>query len=260
MTLPPLGYPLAAAVTPRLHLIDSTPSTNAKLLHDAEVDPDAHPHLAAVVTTDQTAGRGRLDRSWVTPPGSALAISVVLRVAAVADADRGWIPLVAGAAMARAVGAQLDGAGLKWPNDVLVGEGAAARKISGILAEVLPGDPQTVVVGAGVNTAMTAEQLPVETAMSFAVLGKTSDDDRLLADYLTGLRDLIAELALGGGEAVRGAVEAQCRTLGTEVTVSLPDGTTTGGRAVRLDPAGRLVLEREGVESVVAAGDIVHAR
>ncbi|RLK47774.1 biotin--[acetyl-CoA-carboxylase] ligase [Microbacterium telephonicum] len=265
MTFPPLGYPLAAAVSPRLHLIDSVESTNAKLLRDVQDDPAGHPHLAALVTTDQTAGRGRLDRTWVTPPGSALAVSVVLLVEAVADADRGWIPLVAGAAMAKAVGAQLDDVSLKWPNDVLVGGGPtatnpAAKKICGILAEVVPGHPHAVVVGAGVNTAMTADQLPVATATSFAVLGREADADRLLADYLTALRDLVAELAVGGGEAVRGDVEAVCGTIGSAVTVSLPDGTTRAGTAVRLDPAGRLVIAREGVESVVSAGDIVHAR
>lgn len=260
MTIPPLGYPLAAAVSPRLHLIDSVDSTNAKLLRDVQDDPDGHPHLTALVTTDQTAGRGRLDRTWVTPPGSALAVSVVLEVGAVADADRGWIPLVAGAAMTGAIAAQLDDVALKWPNDVLVGGGSVARKISGILAEVVPGRPHVVVVGAGVNTAMAPDQLPVSTATSFAALGREADDDRLLADYLERLRDLIAELAVGGGEAVRGDVEAVCRTLGAEVTVSLPDGSTRVGTATRLDPAGRLVVAREGVESIVAAGDIVHAR
>ncbi len=260
MTIPPLGYPLAAAVSPRLHVIDAVPSTNAKLLRDVQDDLAGHPHLAALVTTDQTAGRGRLDRTWVTPPGSALAVSIVLHVDAVADVDRGWIPLLAGAAMATAVGAQLDGAGLKWPNDVLVGDGATARKIAGILAEVVPGHPHVVVVGAGVNTAMTAAQLPVDTATSFAVLGREADDDRLLAANRERLRDLVAALAVGGAAAVRADVEAVCRTIGAEVTVSLPDGTALSGTATRLDATGRLVIAREGVESVVSAGDIVHAR
>ena len=101
MTLPDHGFPLAAAVTPRLHLIETVDSTNAKLLQDAAEDPDGHPHLAVVLTRDQRAGRGRLDRTWIAPPGTALAISVLLRVAAVPTAMRGWIPLIAGAAMAR---------------------------------------------------------------------------------------------------------------------------------------------------------------
>lgn len=259
MSLTESGYPLAAAITPRLHLIETADSTNASLLRDATDDPTGHPHLSVVMTRDQRAGRGRLDRSWTTPPGSAIAVSVLLDVGAVADVDRGWIPLVAGAAMARAVDAQVGGGltALKWPNDVLVD----GRKISGILAEVLPGDPSRVVVGAGVNTAMAATDLPVATATSFAALDRTADEDRLMADYLTGLRDDIAALAVSGPDAVRERVESVCSTLGTEVTVSLPDGTLlVGSVADRLDPSGRLIVRTGGAEVVVAAGDVVHVR
>lgn len=266
MPFPPQGYPLAASVTPRLHVIESVDSTNAKLLHDAAADSDGHPHLSVVLTRDQRAGRGRLDRTWTAPPGTALAVSVLLRVGAVEGADRGWIPLIAGEAMARAVAAQLqsaDGTGrvtgdiaVKWPNDVLVG----GRKICGILAEVLPVDPHVVVVGAGVNTTMEQVELPVPTATSFADQGVVVDEDRLLADYLTVLRDGIADLAVGGHAAVADRIAAHCSTLGSDVAVSLPDGTTLHGRAERLDAAGRLVISSAGVESVVGAGDVVHVR
>lgn len=258
MSLPSAGYPLAAAVTPRLQVVETIDSTNAKLLRDATDDPDGHPHLSAVVTTDQRAGRGRLDRSWTTPPGTALAVSVLLDAGAVAPADRGWIPLIAGAAMRRAVADQLTGleVTLKWPNDVLVD----GLKISGILAEVLAGDPHRVVVGAGVNTAMASVDLPVPTATSFAALGRTVDDDRLLAEYLTVLRDGVAALAVSGAAGVRERIEEVCATLGSDVAVALPDGVTLSGRAERLDAEGRLVVSSAGVESVVSAGDVVHVR
>lgn len=259
MSIPTEGYPLTAAVSPRVHVIESVDSTNAKLLHDVGGDPDAHPHLSLLVTRDQRAGRGRLDRTWVTPPGSAVAISTVLRVGAVAVHDRGWIPLVAGAAMVDAVAAQLPGhaVALKWPNDVLVD----GRKISGILAEVLPTDPHTVILGAGVNTAMAETDLPVPTATSFAALGVDVDEDRLLSDYVRGLRDLIAALAVGRGDAVAATVTERCATLGARVSVSVPDGAVLVGSAARLDPDGRLVIATdEGVESVVGAGDVVHVR
>lgn len=262
MTISSDGYPLAAAVSPRVHVLGEIDSTNAKLVRDAAADPDSHPHLSLVVTRDQRAGRGRLDRVWTAPPGTALAVSVLLRVGAVTLADRGWIPLVAGAALRDAVAAQLPDAevSLKWPNDVLVGAGTGARKISGILVEVVPSDPQTVVVGVGINTTMEPVDLPVPTATSFADQSVTADEDRLLADFLTGLRDGIADLAVGGGAAVAERVAAHCSTLGLDVAVSLPDDTTLRGRAVRLDPAGRLVIEAEGVETVVGAGDILHVR
>lgn len=276
MPIPPQGFPRAAAVSPRLQVVDSVDSTNAKLLRDAAVDPDGHPHLAVVVTDDQRAGRGRLDRVWAAPAGTALAISVLLRVAAVEVADRGWIPLVAGSAMRQAIAAQLPGRAvtLKWPNDVLVGEkdGGPARKISGILAEVLPSDPMAVVVGAGVNTTMETVDLPVPTATSFADQGVDVDEDRLLADYLEALRDGIAALAVGGHAAVADEIAEHCSTLGEEVSVSLPApaseagepggdvDTTLRGVAVRLDASGGLVVQSGGVERVVNAGDVVHVR
>lgn len=276
MPIPTQGFPRAAAVTPRLQVVDSVDSTNAKLLRDAAADPDGHPHLAVVVTDDQRAGRGRLDRVWAAPAGTALAISVLLRVAAVEVADRGWIPLVAGSAMRQAIAAQLPGRAvtLKWPNDVLVGEkdGGPARKISGILAEVLPSDPMAVVVGAGVNTTMETVDLPVPTATSFADQGVDVDEDRLLADYLEALRDGIAALAVGGHAAVADEIAEHCSTLGEEVSVSLPVPASEAGEpggdvdatlrgvAVRLDASGRLVVESAGVETVVNAGDVVHVR
>ena len=260
MSIPENGYPRAAAVSPRLHIAPSVDSTNKKLLTDAFDDPDGHPHLSVVVTRDQRAGRGRLDRTWVTPPGSALAVSVLLRVEALPVANRGWIPLVAGAAMTAAVQAQLDEreVGLKWPNDVLVG----GLKICGILAEVMPGDPHSVVVGAGVNTRMTAAELPVPTATSFAALARTADEDRLLADYLTGLRDAVAALAVGGttADAAKQAVRTACSTIGADVSVSLPDGVSLIGSAQGIDDEGRLIVDAAGVTHVVSAGDVVHVR
>ena len=120
----------------------------------------AWPHLSLLLTRDQRSGRGRLDRSWTAAAGTAVAVSVAVGVAEVPMASRGWIPLLAGAAMTRAVQAQLRGtehtAGLKWPNDVLLDGG----KVCGILAETVPADPDIVVVGAGVNTTMTPRRPP----------------------------------------------------------------------------------------------------
>lgn len=258
MSIPAEGYPAAAAVSPRLQVIETVDSTNAKLLRDAAADPEAFPHLSVLLTRDQRAGRGRLDRTWTTPPGSALAVSVLLRVGAVGHAARGWIPLAAGAALVEAVDTQLRDLSvtLKWPNDVLV-EG---QKIAGILAEVEPTDPEVVVVGVGVNTTMDAAEIPVATATSFAALGRTADEDRLLADYLTGLRDRIAELAVRGPLAIADDIAKRCATLGKEVAVSLPDDTTLTGTAVRLDEDGRLVVDGGAGEVAVSAGDVVHVR
>ncbi|MFT4230731.1 MAG: biotin--[acetyl-CoA-carboxylase] ligase, partial [Microbacterium sp.] len=235
------GYPRAAATSPLLQVRERTGSTNADLVAAVARDPGAWPHLSVLLTTDQTAGRGRLDRSWTAPRGSALAASVLVRVPAIPPAARGWIPLVAGLAMARAIAAQLTGHGhtvrAKWPNDVLVEPAAVpgravgggppgGGKICGILAEAVPGDTDAVVIGAGVNTRMAAVDLPVPTAISFAALGAQCDDDALLADYLTTLDEQLSALAAAGGDAaaagVAAAVEAVCATLGQQVAVALP--------------------------------------
>ncbi|GAA3768375.1 biotin--[acetyl-CoA-carboxylase] ligase [Microbacterium kribbense] len=254
------AYPRTAAISPRVEVVASTGSTNADAVARASADPSAWPHLSLLLTHDQRAGRGRLDRSWTAPPGTSLAVSVVVRIGSIPPASRGWIPLVAGAAMTRAVSAQLHGShsvGLKWPNDVLVDGG----KICGILAEMVPGE-DAVVIGSGINTSMSRADLPVATATSFAALGRVADDDRLLADYLVALDEQLAALAHGrAAEAgVRSEVEALCTTLGQRVQVSLPDGSQLVGHAQRLDDGGRLVVEVGGREIAVSAGDVVHVR
>lgn len=264
MPFPETGYPRTAAVSPRVQVTETTGSTNADVVAAAAQDAAAWPHLSVLLTTDQREGRGRLDRTWTAPPGTALAVSVILRVDGLPAAARGWIPLLAGAAMTRAISAQLVGTGntaaLKWPNDVLV-DGA---KICGILAEVVPSDPDAVVVGAGVNTRMTRADLPVSTAVSFAALGLESDDDRLLTDYLTALDEQVQALIVAKGDAaasgVLGEVEALCTTVGGDVTVALPDGTHLSGRAQRIDASGRLVVTHGEEETAVSAGDVVHVR
>jgi len=261
MTLSTAELPRASAVAARLEVLERTGSTNADLVAGIGADAAQWPHLAVVVTDDQTAGRGRLGRSWTAPPGASLAISVALDVSALPPTAIGWIPLLAGVAMADAVAAQLEGHGVrvKWPNDVLVD----GLKICGILAEAVP-DVGVVVLGAGVNTAMVQADLPVPTAVSFAAIGRDADVDRLLADYLTGVRDLFAALVAAGGDAeaagVRAAVADHCATLGSRVRVSLPGGGILDGVAERLGAGGELIVRTADGETAVSAGDVVHVR
>ncbi|WP_240423754.1 biotin--[acetyl-CoA-carboxylase] ligase [Microbacterium halotolerans] len=245
----------AASVTELEH----TGSTNADLASRAAMD--VLPHLSVLLTRDQRSGRGRLDRQWRAPAGAALAVSVLVRVDGVPFASRGWIPLIAGAAMARAVGAQLVGypVGAKWPNDVLV----AGRKICGILVEATA-DLGTVIIGSGINTRMTAQELPVPTATSFAASGIRCDEDRLLADYLRELDRRLGALTEAGGDAERAGVRRDvvegCITLGQSVRVMMPAGDDLLGRAEDIDADGRLVVRTPKGPVSVAAGDVVHVR
>ncbi|WP_261165896.1 biotin--[acetyl-CoA-carboxylase] ligase [Microbacterium sp. Marseille-Q6965] len=254
-----MAWERAEAAGARIVEVASAGSTNADLV--ATAGRGEAGHLSVLLTRDQRAGRGRLDRVWQAPPGASLAVSVALRVDAIPLPARGWIPLLAGAAMASAVAAQLPGRGVgaKWPNDVLVD----GRKICGILAEGTA-DPALVVVGSGINTAMTPAELPVPTATSFAALGATCDDDRLLADYVRHLAEALTSLGAAHGDAVASGAHAvvsrACVTLGQEVAVSLPDGSVARGRAEALDPAGRLVVRTADGALAVSAGDVVHVR
>ena len=260
-----VDFPRAAIIAGRLDVVAHTGSTNADLLVAVAGEPGAYPHLSVLITDDQRAGRGRLDRTWTAPAGAALAISVLVRVPGIRTDRRGWVPLIAGAAMTLAIRGVFappnegDGSrvALKWPNDVLI-DGA---KVCGILSQMVPGKPDAIVVGAGVNTRMTPGQLPVSTATSLAIARADLDLDRLLADYLHGLdRMLEAAESADGGAAVRDEVQRLCGTLGREVRVILPDDHVLEGRATALDDAGRLVVTVGGESAPVAAGDVIHVR
>ena len=253
-----MTFPHSTAAASRLDVVASTGSTNADLRAHAD-DEAGWPHLSAILTEDQVAGRGRLGRVWTARAGSAVALSVLLRVPRIPVAQRGWIPLAAGLAMADAVAAQLPGrpVGVKWPNDVLVGE----RKICGILAEA--SGPDVVIVGSGVNTRMTEEQLPVPTATSFAVEGADVDVDLLAAGYLARLDGWIDGLAEHGSavaSGLRDAVTARCVTLGRTVRVMLPAGDDLVGEAAGLGEDGCLLVWAGGAVHRIAAGDVVHGR
>jgi BirA family transcriptional regulator, biotin operon repressor / biotin---[acetyl-CoA-carboxylase] ligase len=250
-----------------LVMLESAGSTNDELSRIAADAPD----FTVVLTLDQRAGRGRLGRIWVAPPGRTLAASVLLRPRLPGGAPLphdalGWLPLLAGAAMTEAVNAVLPApdARLKWPNDVLID----GRKVSGLLTELAPGG--AVIVGSGVNLFLTGDELPIPTATSLtlagAELGGDALVDRLLSVYLTGLRDLTGRLAGAGGDAVasggHAAVTALCDTLGRAVRVELPGGETLEGTGAGLDPTGRLQVRLAGSGALVpvAAGDVVHLR
>lgn len=281
-----MDWPRSRAAVPRFEFLAHAGSTN-DVLRDAATGDDAGdwPHGAVVVTDDQTAGRGRLGRTWFAPSGKTLAISLLVRPA---DAGGrmlppdalGWIPLIAGAAMTeaarRAVEAsapadaaadEADGVGevdveLKWPNDVLV----AGYKLCGILTELAPGG-EAIVVGAGLNLTLDEHDLPAITATSLLLAtGREPDADAVLADYLTGFLAAFARFAASGGDAEGSGtadwVRGLCGTLDADVRVELPGGTDLVGTAEAIDADGRLVVRdhETGEPQAVSAGDVTHLR
>jgi BirA family transcriptional regulator, biotin operon repressor / biotin---[acetyl-CoA-carboxylase] ligase len=245
-----------------------TGSTNADVLAAARAGA---PEGLVVVAEEQVAGRGRSGRVWASPPRAGLTFSVLLRPAGVPSERWGWLPLLTGVALARAIGtASGVAARLKWPNDLLLG--AALRKGAGILAEVADParDAPALVVGVGLNVTTTTDELPRADATSLMLEGATGTDRDPL------LRAMLRELALDydtwrlhAGDPVASGLRAayleSCVTLGHGVRVELPARTGSGGtsllgRAVDIDADGRLMVDADGTVHAVAAGDVVHVR
>ncbi|MDP3208085.1 MAG: biotin--[acetyl-CoA-carboxylase] ligase [Rhodoglobus sp.] len=255
-----MKLPLSRRVAPDLQFLAETGSTNAELVRQASTGSLAD--FTVVATTSQTTGRGRLDRVWVAPPGRTIAVSVLLKPGAVPMQRLGWMPLMAGLAMTRAVASLVQGPAvtLKWPNDVLVD----SLKVSGLLAELLPG-AAGVVVGAGLNLTMSADELPTSTSTSLTLVGAAKADivDRALAAYLGQLRQSYDEFASTGFDpeaGLRGEVQAGCDTIGRPVRVELPGAPDLHGTAEGIDDLGRLQVRRDGELLSVAAGDVTHLR
>jgi BirA family biotin operon repressor/biotin-[acetyl-CoA-carboxylase] ligase len=253
-----MTLPLASAVASRLEFLEECGSTNTELVRRAA---DAWPHFSVVATASQTAGRGRLDRVWVAPPGQTLAVSVLLRPT-FALGSYGWLPLIAGLAMARAVDALVQSSvTIKWPNDVQVN----GLKVSGLLAELLP-TADGVVIGAGLNLAIPADSLPTANSTSLNLHGAEPALDEVLAAYLRELSQLYSTFDAGAGDAeasgIRQLVQQRCSTIGQQVRVELPGGKTRFGVATGIDAEGRLVYtdRADGSVQAVAAGDVTHLR
>ncbi|MEV4945001.1 biotin--[acetyl-CoA-carboxylase] ligase [Streptomyces sp. NPDC053755] len=243
-----------------LDVVPTTGSTNSDLASRAGDLPEG----AVLVAEEQTAGRGRLDRSWVAPARSGLFVSVLLKPD-VPVHRWGWLPLLTGVAaatgLAKAAGVDLS---LKWPNDLLVSIGGEERKTGGILAERAGEDG--VVLGLGVNVTLREDELPVPAAGSLLLAHAVSTDrDTLLRAVLRSMDQWYGAWVRADGDPERSGLQeayaAGCATLGRRVRAELPGERMLEGEAVALDGDGRLVVATEGGGTeAVSAGDIVHVR
>ena len=227
----------------RLEVVESAGSTNAVVAERARA---GEPAGLVVVAESQTAGRGRLDRTWVSPPRAGLTFSVLVRPE-LAPHRLPWLPLVTGLAVATALQERAEvEATLKWPNDVLID----GRKVCGVLAE-LP-VRGAVVLGIGLNVTTRASELPHEGATSLRLSGAS------ISDRGTVLRAVLRSLArvLSDVDAARATYRTRCGSVGSVVRIELPGGAAVEGLAEGVDDEGRLVVD--GVP--YGAGDVVHLR
>jgi BirA family biotin operon repressor/biotin-[acetyl-CoA-carboxylase] ligase len=240
-------FPLTSAVVSALHYLEQTESTNSVMATQDSWSP-----FSLVLAGHQTAGRGRLGRVWVSRPGESVAFSVMVPgPGSGTGPGLTWIPLVAGACLVEALrSVGLSEAGLKWPNDVLVG----GKKISGVLCEVHRGGG--VIVGVGLNRSFVA-QPPTENAVALADFIDVGDGlvDAVLAQFVVLLRSFHT----AGHVDAHDFVTERLLTVGHSVEVVPVLGKSFRGIAQGVDDEGRLVVRNAAGEDVgVVAADVHH--
>lgn len=238
---------MAAREIIRLESVDSTNRFARQLAREGAA------HGTLVIAREQTAGRGRRGRSWISPAGDGLFMSLILRPADY-DAARS-LSLQAALAVARAIhrATALD-ARIKWPNDIVI----AGRKVCGMILEMDQTDAGlSVVLGVGINLHQQAFPAEIaQTASSLDLLsGMRTDDDALVAAFL---EEMDAALALDAADhgAFLDAYRARSATLGQRVQVIAGEESFTG-TALEVTPSGSLLVRQDsGDVSEVLAADV----
>lgn len=240
-----------------LHHYDQVESTNSKafeLAHEGGFNGEV------IITEHQTAGKGRRGRTWVSPAGKSLAMSVILRPD-IAPSRAPELTLVAAVALAQTLKDTGVEASIKWPNDVQI----AGKKVAGILTE-LSADVERVhfiVLGIGVNLNAEAADFPpeiAEIATSVQVVRRTPVHRALfVAALLSQLETWVDTWADEGFEPVRAAWKELSSTLGQEVLVRA-DNRELRGVAEDIDPSGALLLRVGDTLERVLSGDVEQLR
>jgi BirA family biotin operon repressor/biotin-[acetyl-CoA-carboxylase] ligase len=236
----------------KIFLFDVLDSTNLKAKAMAVQGEQAG---TLIIAEEQTAGRGRLGRVWISEAGKNLTFSLIIRPGAPPE-FLGLLPIAAGLAVAQAI-EELTGLRpeCKWPNDVLL----AGRKFSGILCEVVTDAARTpwVVAGIGINVNQTVFPPELETTATSLRLasGREFDRARVLASVLDRLETLYAILTGKSPGAVRDSWRAYAPMLGKTVTIT-NQSTTITGKASGLAPDGGLLVHTARGEVKVLAGDV----
>jgi BirA family transcriptional regulator, biotin operon repressor / biotin---[acetyl-CoA-carboxylase] ligase len=244
---------VSQAFSPTILRFDSLGSTNTEAARQARLGA---PEGLCIVAREQTAGRGRQERVWISPPGAGLYCSTILRPRLHLHT---WplLTLAAAVAVHDALLAAYDlRTDIKWPNDILAGE----RKLCGILAETVEAARgRACIMGIGINLSDRAFPAELrETATSVeALTGRDADAEHLLEALLCALalRYSTLQEADGPRVTIRAWAERSSYSEGRRVRVSLPgetfDATTRG-----LEPDGALRVETNGEIRIIRAGDV----
>jgi BirA family biotin operon repressor/biotin-[acetyl-CoA-carboxylase] ligase len=246
----PLDSAVIASLTSqywRVSVADLTTSTQVDL---AELVKSNSAKTGDVIATNfQTAGRGRLDRTFEAAPGSALLFSFFIKPKRVRS-DWGFITHLAALSMQEVISQENPSqVKLKWPNDILIKE----KKVAGLLAQATD---DGVIIGIGINVAMTAEELPVDTATSLAITCSNKLDRNLILGEFLNRFEVNFEAWDNGADFIDN-YSAVCATLGRQVQVEVGGRENRTGKALTINKIGALMLD-DGFE--VNVGDVVHLR
>ena len=249
----------------RIELHDRLDSTNREAVKLAQAGVE---HGTLVLADAQTAGRGRMTRSWFSPPDVNVYGSVVIRPAidaALVATWLSWLPLMAALGAAEAVEI-VGGVGtvVKWPNDLLISE----RKVGGILCEsgASTRSESFQVIGIGINVNGASEDFPDELRPIATTLrhetGGFIDRNRLVARLLVELESCLETFLSLGSEPIALAYRRRCATIGKTVKAVLADGQEYIGVAQGIEQDGSLTLALQSTSTVrqLRAADIVHLR
>lgn len=222
-----------------LYIFDELGSTNAFAMERAK---DQALSGTVVLADRQTAGRGRLDRSWFSP-GKANIYGSLLLVPETTIQYLGWIPHMAGVAIAKALeqqtGIRID---LKWPNDLLIG----GRKLGGVLCDSFrnSGHQTCVVIGFGINVNITQSEFPSALQASATSLHIQChcplDREALIIKVITSLEENWENLSSNGPQSLLVEYTHWCATIGQTIQVQFPDGSQLQGLAHSIGEHGQL--------------------
>ena len=228
-------------------MVDLTTSTQSDLADLVNLNSAKTGDVIA--TEFQSEGRGRLDRTFEAPPGSALLFSFYIAPKR-ARTEWGFISHLAALSVQQVISRDLSSqVWLKWPNDILIG----GLKVAGLLAQATD---HGVIIGIGVNVAMTTEELPVDTATSLAIAGSNNlDRNLILGSFLNRFESNFKEWDKGGDFVA--SYSEVCATLGRNVQVEVIGRENCTGVALAINSLGALLLA-DGFE--VNVGDVVHLR
>lgn len=231
----------------RVSVVELTGSTQDDLLKRVESSQAQNGDV--LVANYQSHGRGRLERTFNAPPGSALLFSLYFKPTR-EKAEWGILTLIAGISVCDVLNTLLEkSVTLKWPNDLLID----GKKVCGLIAQV---SEEGIVLGIGINVEMTKQELPVPEATSLAIEGGSIlDRNHICALILESLEENF--LRFEAGEDFVEIYTNLSSTIGREVRVELPGGRKIESLAVGIDPTGALVLA-DG--SHISAGDVIHLR